>query len=42
MRQLILPIRNAVLAEDIEQKPINISLCLVEGPQPDHEAVGVS
>jgi hypothetical protein len=36
-----LPIVNAVLAEDIEQKPIKISPYLVEEPQPEHEAVGV-
>ncbi|MGZ5480548.1 MAG: radical SAM protein [Pyrinomonadaceae bacterium] len=38
---LSLPIVNAVLAEDIEEKPINISPYLVEEPQPEHEAVGV-
>src|SRR5688572_18662594 len=39
---LSLPIVNAVLAEDLEEKPINISPYLVEEPQPEHEAVGVS
>ncbi|HEX5701792.1 MAG TPA: radical SAM protein [Pyrinomonadaceae bacterium] len=38
---LSLPIINAVLAEDIEEKPINISPYLVEEPQPEQEAVGV-
>ena len=38
---LSLPIVNAVLAEDIEEKPIKISPYLVEEPQPEHEAVGV-
>ncbi|HEY5838793.1 MAG TPA: radical SAM protein, partial [Pyrinomonadaceae bacterium] len=38
---LSLPIVNAVLAEDIEEKPINISPYLVEEPQPEQEAVSV-